>query len=104
MFKTHRSFTLSTGMKGNTIAVINNLSTIFVLYHSTVVVEKRGKTVTLRNGGWDTISTRIVINTALAEMGHLGYVHKRRGETVIMFKDGTVKPFISGMKIKAVQS
>lgn len=74
MFKTHRTYDLSTGVKNNSIAVLNNIGTVYVTYYKTVVFFaklKRAKgtwEVTMDNGGWDTISTKIVINRALEQI------------------------------------
>lgn len=100
MFAIHRNFSLSTGIKGTTIAVVNTGVNIFVVYHKTLVVEKRGRTVTLRNGGWDTVSTRHVINNCLSEIcSSECYLFRKRGETFLT-QNGIVKLFVSGMKIK----
>lgn len=108
MFKVHRTFTLSTGVKNASIAVVADGSRVDVIYHKTLVVSKRGKTVTLRNGGWDTISTRAVINQALRELGTPYRLDRKKGVTVLIedrdigfsrVRD-VVGPFVSGMKFK----
>jgi predicted RNase H-like nuclease (RuvC/YqgF family) len=100
MFKNYREFSLSTGVKTARLAVINTGRNVSVLLHKTVVVEKRGRVVTLRNGGWDTISTRIVINRALEQIASThAYVCRQKGET-FLYQNGVKKPFISGMQIK----
>lgn len=65
MFKTHRTFTLETGVKSNSIAVFNQGKAIIVLYHKTPVAIIAGSTLVLNNGGWDTVSTRAVMNRVL---------------------------------------
>lgn len=103
MFKIHRTFDLSTGIKNPCIAVVNDGSRISVLLHKTVVLEKRGRTVTLRNGGWDTLSTRLVINRGLEQVAAThAYVYRSKGQTVLA-QNGIVKPFVSGMKIKVLR-
>lgn len=78
MFKTHRTYSLSTGVKGNTLAVINHSpNDISVIYHSTMVVRKHGQTITLMHNGWDTVSTRIVINRALEQLCNSQAFHFR---------------------------
>ena len=100
MFKTHRTFDLSTGVKNNSIAVINKPNGLFVVYHNTIVLEKHGKTITLRNGGWDTISTRAVINRALQNCcTSIARVYRKKGQTILE-KNGLVFPFVDGMKVK----
>lgn len=105
MFKTHRTFDLSTGLKGTTIAVVNDGARLDVIYHKTCVVSKRGKTITLRNGGWDTVSTRIVISQALSEMRAGVWIERYKGETVLCSRRDNEghydkAPFVSGMRIK----
>jgi hypothetical protein len=100
MFKVHRSYSLSTGVKNNSIAVINNGSKLTVVYHSTAVVQKTGKTITLMNGGWDTVSTRAVINRALEQLcSASAHLFRKKGET-FLFHNGITEPFISGMTLK----
>ncbi len=108
MFKTHRTYSLTTGVKGPTLAVVSDGSRVDVVYHKTLVLSKRGKTITLRNGGWDTISTRAVINRGLHEMlgTYATYLERVKGETVLHqnTNQGCItKPFVSGMRIKVAQ-
>jgi hypothetical protein len=122
MFKTHRTYNLTTGVKNNSIAVVSKPHTIDVLYHKTIVVHAeliKGRwLVVLNNGGWDTISTRAVINRALEQIpGHEEsrierkklkdtYVSVHKGEkierekikgvTVTIYKSGKIElPFSS---------
>lgn len=88
MFKIHRSFDLSPGVKNNSIAVarIGSLGMILVTYHETVVVEANTKKnrITLRSGGWDTVSTRTVINQALSELGlNSIFLYRKKGVTML---------------------
>ena len=114
MFKIHRTFNINTGVKNNSIAVINNPGHIQVIYHETIVVEAIRKTkkassnewfVTLNNGGWDTISTRIVINRALEQLPGFGrsyFLYRKKNKTCIQipFSDATKDlEFISGMEL-----
>ena len=107
MFQTHRSYDLSTGVKNNSIAVLNyqnsDMDIIDVLYHKTIVVSKRGRVVTLRNNGWDTVSTRAVINRALEQMAtSVTYLHRVKGQTVLT-QNGVSQAFTDGMSIKVRQ-
>ncbi len=68
MFRVHRTYELTTGVKNNTIAVFNDRKSIKVLYHKTIVIDANAKKVTIRNGGWDTTSTRLVINRGLEKL------------------------------------
>jgi len=104
MFNTHRTYSLSTGVKNNTIAVISDPRRIKVIYHKTEVFEARltptGWTITLRNGGWDTVSTRIVINRALEQLcGTPTYLERRKNETYLVH-NGLRESFVSGMTLK----
>ena len=86
MFKTHRTYTLRTGVKNNAIAVLNwnNGQNVCVIYHSTPVVQKEGKKIVITNGGWDTVSTRAVINRALEQMcASKAYLFRKRGVTML---------------------
>lgn len=85
MFKTHRTFNLNTGVKNNTIAVLNwsNGKNIAVVYHETVVFGKKGNQVSITNGGWDTVSTRAVINRALEQVVPGVYLERRKGKTYL---------------------
>lgn len=104
MFKTHRTYDLSTGVKGNTLAVLNTGTTTAVVYHRTTVVLKRGRSVKLSNGGWDTVSTRIVINRALEQMAASAcHLYREKGQTLLA-QNGVIKPFISGMTIKVAHA
>lgn len=105
MFKTHRTYDLQTGVKNNTIAVINDAKKLSVIYHKTIVFEAKhnmryGWDITLRNGGWDTVSTRAVINRALEQICYTStYLTRKKGQTFLS-QNTLLKPFISGMKIK----
>jgi hypothetical protein len=89
MFKTHRTFDLTTGVKNKSIAVFNNLENtgeLRVIYHKTTVFSYfvGDDEVMLRDGGYDTVSTRIVINQALSELGHSGILLERiKGTTML---------------------
>ena len=85
MFKVHRSFTLSTGIKNSSIAVVNDGEFIVVVYHKTRVVEKRRDKVIISDGGWDTVSTRMVINQALSELGSDAYLYRKKGRTMLHY-------------------
>lgn len=108
MFSTHRTFSLTTGVKSATIAIFSKPKEVAVLYHQTVVVEARASTITLRDGGWDTVSTRHVINQALHELGVRTRLIRHKKQTLICSidelgkypspKDG--RPFVSGTRIK----
>lgn len=117
MFKTHRTFNLTPGMKNNSIAVFHAAPILGVLYHQTqVVTAKESKdfiyrTVEIRDGGYDTISTRIVINNALSQIpGFGGYcLSRKKNKTwlLILVKNSDVFNAIAwsgSAKLKVVQS
>lgn len=97
MFKTHRTFELTPGVKNNSIAVFHNNGTIGVLYHKTQVftakaMKSGGWKVEIRDGGWNTISTRIVINNAFERLVSGSYfLYTKKGQTYIQipFSDVT---------------
>ena len=109
MFKTHRTYELTTGVKNNTIAVFNNCTETLVLYHKTLVVhyQPRYKRIILRDGGWDTISTRAVINQALSQLPTNAQLIRKRVkgqmETYIQESEGMSKPFVSGMVVRLLE-
>lgn len=93
MFKTHRTYSLSTGMKGTTIAVVQSKQHTFVLYHDTIVFEQYANgDITISNGGWDTVSTRIVINRALEQTNCKAYLFRQKNKTYISI-NGQLKEF-----------
>lgn len=103
MFKKHRNYNLETGTKGSAIAIFNQGKRIAVVYHQTIVVQKIGRKVTLDNGGWDTISTRHVINRALEQMAtSVCYLYRKKGQTMLT-QNGIVKPFNGRMTITVRQ-
>ena len=103
MFKTHRSYDLETGVKNNSIAVLNRGKNVYVTYHKTLVVKKIGRTVTLDNGGWNTISTKMVQNRALELIcSSVCNLYKVKG-VMMLTQNGIVKPYVNGMKIKVRQ-
>lgn len=78
MFKTNRTYNLSQGVKSKSLAVINKSDGgISVLMHRTIVVDQSPTQVIINTGGWDTVSTRITINTALLQLG-LNYLLFRK--------------------------
>lgn len=107
MFATHRSFTLETGVKNSSIAVLNTPTRtgceVSVIYHKTVVVQTKGSKIILANGGWDTVSTRAVINRALAELGTPAtFLYRKKGQTYLASPGGDV-PFNGCAVIRAVR-
>lgn len=103
MFKAHRSYDLTTGVKSKTIAVFNSGSKIRVLYHKTIVVYASKRQIILDNGGWDTVSTRHVINTALYELGSSYRLVRNKGKTKLIQneyqKPSQAPDFVPGVKI-----
>lgn len=104
MFKVHRTYDLSTGVKNNSIAVFNQGKVCVVLYHKTPVFVRAGKTIVLNNGGWDTVSTRAVINRALEMSAPRTYLTRKKGVTMIESIDvNEIKqsvPFKNNMRLK----
>lgn len=100
MFKTHRTFELTTGVKNNTIAVLSTNNVVSVLYHKTVVVEYNYNTRTLKldNGGWDTVSTRAVIANAIGQLG-FKFQRNRKKENLILDNDGKLIAEFNGYLI-----
>jgi hypothetical protein len=63
--------------------------TTHVTYHSTVIVEWDNSTVTLRTGGWDTVTTRRKMNQASRQFG-LGFqVYAKDFASYVILPDGS---------------
>lgn len=92
MFKTHRSYELTTGVKNNTIAVLARSNLIEVIYHKTIVVtahkKQLGWEAAIDNSGFDTVSTRAVINRALEQIDGFEdvFLERVKGQTLLNFK------------------
>ena len=63
-----------------------------VTYHSTLIVEFDSHNITLRTGGWDSVTTRRKMNQAARQFG-LGYsVYRDKGASFIRTANGQVMP------------
>ncbi len=70
-----------------------------VTYHSTCIVEWTNKTITLRSGGWETVTTKRKMNQA-ANQFNLGFqVFQKSYEWFVTTRDGQTRPFIDGMAL-----
>ena len=109
MFGVHKSFDLTTGVKNNTICVINDSpNQTQVVYHKTIVFTHQKKRsasinptglITLRTGGHDTISTRLVINRAL-EMSNIDWrIVREKGRSFLKDSNGLIMPLVDGMEL-----
>lgn len=63
-----------------------------ITYHRTAIVEFDGDTITLRTGGWDSVTTRRKMNQAAAQFGLHYSVFRDKGESLIRQPDGAVVP------------
>ena len=73
-----------------TIAACGDLTC--VTYHSTQIVAFDRHNITLRTGGWDTVTTRRKMQQASNQFG-LGYsVYRDKGESMVHLPDGRVVP------------
>lgn len=63
-----------------------------ITYHRTAIVEFDGDTITLRTGGWDSVTTRRKMNQAAAQFGLCYSVFRDKGESFIRQPNGTVAP------------
>lgn len=116
MFATHRSFDLETGVKSSTIAVVSTPTNTSVVYHKTLVVDVKHtpKTLMIRldNGGWDTISTRHVINNTLYCLGVPFMLIRHKGKTLLAQSKGAGQypshrdgvPFVGCSTLRVVRS
>lgn len=55
-----------------------------VTYVRTRIVEWTADTVTLRTGGWDTVTTRRKMNQAARQFGLPFSVYRRKGESFVL--------------------
>jgi len=83
MFKTLRNYEFEQGVKSKSLAVLYCGDTLAVLYHKTIVVDITDEKIKLNNGGYDTVSTRIVINRALELMGRQYVMQRIKGKTYL---------------------
>lgn len=68
-----------------------------VTYVRTRIVTWDRDTVTLRSGGWDTVTTRRKMNQASRQFA-LGYsVYQKAFETFVTLPDGRTVDFVDGM-------
>jgi hypothetical protein len=66
--------------------------TMRVTYHSTVIAEWTADTITLRTGGWDTVTTRRKMNQTARQFG-LGFnVYRDGGESFVTLPGGCAVP------------
>lgn len=109
MFGVHKNFDLTTGVKNNTICVINDSPNLTqVVYHKTIVFTHQKKRsasinptglITLRTDGHDTKSTRLVINRAL-EMSNTDWrIVREKGRSFLKDSNGLIMPLVDGMEI-----
>jgi len=68
-----------------------------ITYHRTQVVAFDRHNVSLRTGGWDSVTTRRKMNQASTQFG-LGYgVYRDKGESYVRTPAGDVLPLSDGM-------
>ena len=109
MFGVHRNFDLTTGVKNKTICVINDAPNLtHVIYHKTIVFTHHKKrsaslnstgVITLRTGGYDTVSTRIVINNCLSKTGLDWRIVREKGRSFLKDSNGLTMPLVDEMEI-----
>jgi len=109
MFGVHKNFDLTTGVKNNTICVINDAPNLVkVVYHKTIVFTHHKKhsasinptgLITLRTGGYDTISTRLVINRALEQSQIDWRIVREKGRSFLKDSNGLILPLVDGMEL-----
>ena len=93
MFQKSRNYTLSQGVKSPSIAVFRDSTLTQVLYHRTIVLQEEGGHVRINTGGWDTVSTRIVINRALDQIPGKDAALVREKGVTWLYLDGSRLPF-----------
>lgn len=75
-----------------------------VTYVATAIVSFNRNVITLRNSGWDTVTTRRKMNQAANQFGLSYSVYREKGETFVRLPDKTWEdckahpvPFVDGM-------
>ena len=102
---TIRNFTLHEGTKAQGVcaSIYNGLNDVSVLYHKTIIFNKTGNKITLRNGGWKTVSTKTLINKCFNQLGINAYLYQKKGVWIIRLNDQLDSlveiPFVDGMVI-----
>jgi len=74
-----------------TISTSANGKDICVVYHSTCIVQFNDDTITLRTGGYDTVTTRRKMNQASRQFGLGYYVQRDKGVTYVGNRIGRVE-------------
>lgn len=78
-----------------TIAAAGDLTCI--TYHQTQIVAFDRHNITLRTGGWDSVTTRRKMNQTANQFG-LGYaVYRDKGESYVLTPGGAVLPLTDNM-------
>jgi len=77
--------------------VAGDATAMRVTYHSTVIVEWTDTTITLRTGGWDTVTTRRKMNQAANQFGLNFRVFCKDSETSVVRPDGATVTLRDGM-------
>jgi len=68
-----------------------------ITYHSTQIVTFDRLNITLRTGGWDSLTTRRKMNQASRQFG-LGFsVYRDKGESYVETPQGRVLPLVDNM-------
>jgi hypothetical protein len=83
-----------------TIAQAGDLTAI--TYHSTQIVAFDRHNVSLRTGGWDSVTTRRKMNQAANQFG-LGYsVYRDKGASYVRTPAGAVRPLEDNMTFSRI--
>jgi len=71
-----------------------------IVYVSTRIVSFDAHQVTLRSGGWETVTTKRKMNQASNQFGLGFYVRQHKGKWSVRFRDGRASvAFFDGMRI-----
>lgn len=74
-----------------------------IQYESTKIVEWDTSRITLRNGGWETVTTKRKLNQAALQFGLPYGVYQTKGEWFVFARNDkgyagdTIAPFVDGM-------
>ena len=79
-----------------TVATVSGVTS--VIYHSTAVVSWDSDTITLRTGGWDSVTTRRKMNQTASQFGLAFNVFSRNFESFVTLGGSDPVPLVDGMR------
>ena len=87
-------------LSGYKTNVVESNGNGMVQYHSTVIVEWVRDKITLRSGGWETVTTKRKMNQAAIQFDLAYGVFQKNYEWFVDLPNGNTVPFVDGMSFK----